>query len=382
VTREPDLVEDTAEDLFENAPCGHVSTRLDGTIVRVNRTFEEWTGLERRELVGARRFPDLLSPGGRIYYETHYAPLLHMQESVRAVAVEIVRADGSRMPALINSTLRRGDGGHPGVVWTSVFDATDRRGYEDELLRAHKREQEVGRRLQRSMLSGELPSADWFELDVAYRPAESGMEVGGDWYDAFWIDDQTIALVVGDVVGHGVDAAATMGQVRSAVRALVSTGLTPAALLERLDEYAWRHAVAKMCTIVFAELSVTTGLLRFACAGHPPPLLAIPGEEPRFAWGGRSAPLDAYGFDGNRDEATEMLPPGSTVLLYTDGLVEERTQPLDHGMEHLRSTVAAHRSNPASTILNRVIREVPDTEHGDDICAIAARLTVPAPRLG
>ena len=375
MTREPDLSEEAAEDLFEDAPCGHVSTRLDGTIVRVNRTFEELTGLARGELVEARRFQDLLSPGGRIYYETHYAPLLHMQESVRAVAVEIVRADGSRMPALINSTLRRGDAGRPGMVWTSVFDATDRRGYEDELLRARKREQEVGRRLQRSLLSGALPSADGFELDVVYRPAESGMEVGGDWFDAFWIDDGgTIALVVGDVVGHGIDAAATMGQVRSAVRALVSTGLTPAALLERLDEYAWRHEVAKMCTLIFAELSLRAGVLRFASAGHPPPLLAIPGQEPRFAWGGRSAPLDAYGFDGNRDEATESLPPGSTILLYTDGLVEQRSKPLDDGMERLRSTVGADGSDTVSVLLGRLIRGLPDQEHRDDVCVLGARL--------
>ena len=376
MTHEPELIEDAAEDLFEDAPCGYLSTRLDGTIVRVNRTFEEWTGLARGELVEARRFQELLSPGGRIYYETHYAPLLHMQGSVRAIAVEIVRADGSWMPALINSTLRRGDAGRPGMVWTSVFDATDRRGYEDELLRARKREQEVGRRLQRSLLSGALPSADAFELDVVYRPAESGMEVGGDWFDAFWIDDGgTIALVVGDVVGHGIDAAATMGQVRSAVRALVSTGLTPAALLERLDEYAWRHEVAKMCTLVFAELSLRAGALRFASAGHPPPLLAIPGQEPRFAWGGQSAPLDAYGFDGNRDEATESLPPGSMVLLYTDGLVEQRSKPLDHGMERLRSTVGAHRSDTVAVLLGRLIRGLPDQEHRDDVCVLGARLS-------
>jgi phosphoserine phosphatase RsbU/P len=374
VTRDPDPFADTAEDFFEGAPCGQLVTGLDGTIVRLNRAFEEWTGLTRGEVVGARRFQDLLSRGGRIFYETHYAPLLHMQGSVQAVAVEIVCADGSHMPALINSTLRRDDDGRPRAVWTSVFDASDRRGYEEELLRARKHEQEVGRRLQRSMLSGELPSADGFQLDIVYRPAESGMEVGGDWYDAFWIDDRTIALVVGDVVGHGIDAAATMGQVRSAVRALVSTGLTPAALLERLDEYAWRHDVAKMCTLIFAELTLDSGLLRFACAGHLPPLLAIPGQEPRFAWGGRSAPLDAYGFDGNRDEATESLPPGSMVLLYSDGLVEQRARPLDDGMERLRTTVGAHGADPVSTLLGRLIRELPDPEHRDDVCMLAARL--------
>jgi len=165
-----------------------------------------------------------------------------------------------------------------------------------------------------------------------------------------------------------------MGQVRSAVRALVSTGLTPAALLERLDEYAWRHEVAKMCTLIFAELSLRAGVLRFASAGHPPPLLAIPGQEPRFAWGGRSAPLDAYGFDGNRDEATESLPPGSTILLYTDGLVEQRSKPLDDGMERLRSTVGADGSDTVSVLLGRLIRGLPDQEHRDDVCVLGARL--------
>jgi serine phosphatase RsbU (regulator of sigma subunit) len=129
-----------------------------------------------------------------------------------------------------------------------------------------------------------------------------------------------------------------------------------------------------MCTLVYAELSLPTGVLRFASAGHPPPLLAIPGEEPRFAWGGRSAPLDAYAFDGSRDEAIEVLPPGSMVLLYSDGLVEQRARPLDDGMERLRTTVGAHGSDPVSTLLGRLIRELPDPEHRDDICMLGARL--------
>jgi phosphoserine phosphatase RsbU/P len=375
VTAERDLLEDTAEDLFEDAPCGHLATRADGTILRVNRTFEAWTGFERGELVESRRFQDLLSPGGRIYYETHYAPLLHMQDSVRSIAVEIVRADGSRMPALVASVLRRDESGRPRAVWTSVFDATDRRGYEDELLRARQREHDIGLQLQRSMLSGTLPTAEGFELDVLYRPAERGMEVGGDWYDAFWLDDgQTMAFVVGDVVGHGLDAAATMGQLRSAVRGLVSTGLTPAALLERLDEYAWRHEVGKMSTLIYAELTLPTRALRFASAGHPPPLLAAPGEEPRFAWGGRSTPLDAYTADIARTDATETLPPGTLVLLYTDGLVERRSRPIDDGLEALRNTVAADPATKGPASLSGLARELPDRERRDDICALAARL--------
>ena len=375
MTVDRDLLEPTAEDLFEDAPCGHVTTRLDGTILRVNRTFEALTGLARDELVEARRFQELLSPGGRIYYETHYAPLLQMQDSVRAIAVEIVRGDGSRLPALVNSVLRRDEDGRPQEVWTSVFDATDRRGYEDELLRASRREREIAHRLQQSMLSGSLTDPEGCELDVIYRPALSGMEVGGDWYDALWLDDgATIGLVVGDVVGRGLDAAATMGQLRSAVRALASTGLPPGALLECIDEYARRHDVGKMCTLVYAELSLVNRELRFACAGHPPPLLAAPGEEAHFAWGGRSTPIDAFGAGTPRDEATESLPPGGIVLLYTDGLVEERARPLDDGMERLCRAVAAHSAEALPVILGHVVSAAPEGQYADDVCALAARL--------
>ena len=370
-----DLVESSAEDVFEDAPCGHVSTRPDGTIVRVNRTFEEWTGLARDQLIESERFQDLLSAGGRIYYETHYAPLLHMQGSVRAIAVELVRADGSRMPALVNSVLRTDEAGHPREIWTSVFDATDRRGYEDELLQSSRREHEIAEGLQRSMLGGSLPGpVDGCELDVAYRPAISGMQVGGDWYDAFWVErGTTIGLVVGDVVGRGVDAAATMAQLRSAVRALAVTGLSPGALLGQLDDYASRYDVGKMCTLVYAELDLANSTLRFACAGHPPPVLAVPGADPRLAWGGRSTPLAAFAPDVPRDDATEPFPPGSMVLLYTDGLVEERSRPVDHGMERLRRILGTHRDETTAAILDEVVSAAPTTAHADDLCALVAR---------
>jgi phosphoserine phosphatase RsbU/P len=375
VSRARELLAERVPDLFEDAPCGHVSTRPDGTIVRVNRTFEEWTGLSRDQLVESRRFQSLLASGGRIYYETHYVPLLHMQGFVRAIAVEIRRADGSRMPALVNSVLHRDGAGHPHEIWTSIFDATDRRGYEDELLQASRREHEIAERLQRSMLGPTLATTvDGCELDAVYLPAMRGMQVGGDWYDAFWVDrGTTVGLVVGDVVGRGLDAAATMGQLRSAVRALAVAGLSPGALLERLDEYASRHDVGKMCTLVYAELDLAKRTLRFACAGHPPPVLALPDADPRFAWGGRSTPLAAFAPTAPRDDATEPFPPGSMVLLYTDGLVEERSRPVDYGMERLRSAVAAHRGETTSAILDEVVSAAPTTGHADDVCALVAR---------
>ncbi|MBA3748043.1 MAG: SpoIIE family protein phosphatase [Solirubrobacterales bacterium] len=371
------LLEDTAEDLFEDAPCGYLSTRMDGTLIKVNRTFETWTGLERAQLLGCRRFQELLAPGARIYHETHYVPLLRMQGEVRGVAVEIVCADGARLPALINSVVRHDDGGHPQVIRTTVFDASDRRRYEQELLRAGRREHEIARRLQQGMLSGELPVADGLEIDVSYRPGVAGLDVGGDWYDAFWLDDgKTVGLVVGDVVGRGIDAAATMGQLRSAVRALASTGLGPAALVEALDRYVRRHGVGRMATLVYAQLGVGSRRLRYAVAGHPPPLFVTPGKDPCLVWDGRSLPLDAYLVSARgRDEGFRELAPGSAVLLYTDGLVETRSRSLDEGMDRLKAEVDAHRDDPVTDLVATVVRTLHGAEHTDDMCLLAARVS-------
>jgi len=139
------FLEENVDDLYENAPVGLLSTLPDGTIVKVNATLLAWTGHARDDLVGRKRLHDLLAPGGRIYYETHYAPLLQMQGTVREIALEVVRADGSRLPVLLNSLLLRDERGEPRVVRTTLFDATERRRYERELLRARTEAETRGR---------------------------------------------------------------------------------------------------------------------------------------------------------------------------------------------------------------------------------------------
>ncbi len=134
--REPP--KESAEELYENAPCGYLSTFPDGTIVRINQTILAWTGYQREDLLAGRRFQDLLTPAGKIYYETHYAPLLRMQGFVNEIAFDLVRADGGRLPVLVNSVERRDAAGEPLLHRTSVFDATDRRRYERELLTAQR----------------------------------------------------------------------------------------------------------------------------------------------------------------------------------------------------------------------------------------------------
>jgi len=140
---------ETAEELYEAAPCGYLSTLPDGVIVRANRTFLTWIGRERDELVGVSRWQDLLTAGGRIFHDTHIAPLLRMQGSINEIALDFVAADGGRRPALVNAVQRRGEGGTPIVNRVTIFDATDRRRYERELLAARTRAEEAGAALKR-----------------------------------------------------------------------------------------------------------------------------------------------------------------------------------------------------------------------------------------
>ncbi|GAA4983294.1 hypothetical protein GCM10025734_05200 [Kitasatospora paranensis] len=142
------LLEDSSEDLYEHAPCGYLSTLMDGTIAKINGTLLGWLGLERSAVVGRKRFTDLLTVGGRLYHETHFAPLLQMQGEISGIALEIVRGDRTRMPVLVSSAVKRGSHGEPLLIRTTVFDARDRRSYEEELLRARKAAEEAARQAQ------------------------------------------------------------------------------------------------------------------------------------------------------------------------------------------------------------------------------------------
>jgi PAS domain S-box-containing protein len=144
---------DDLEDLFEFAPCGYLSAQPDSRIVRVNSTLAKWLGREPRELVG-RRFPDLLNIAGKIYYETHFAPLLRMQGAFHEVALDLVRADGSLLPVLVNAVERQDANGSVRFIRITVFNASDRRRYEQELLKARRTAEDASAELRK--LNAEL----------------------------------------------------------------------------------------------------------------------------------------------------------------------------------------------------------------------------------
>jgi serine/threonine-protein kinase RsbW len=161
------------------------------------------------------------------------------------------------------------------------------------------------------------------------------------------------------------------------VRALASTGLGPAAVLSALDEFSRRHRTGQMTTLVYAELGVETRLLRFACAGHPPPIILEPAGDPAVAWEGRSLPINVDPGFGSRPESTLSLPPGSTVVLYTDGLIEHRRRPLDDGIARLACELADRRSQPFIGLAESVVRALREPADADDVCMLAAHLTQP-----
>ncbi len=682
--------EEDPGDLYEHAPCGYLTTLPDGTIIKVNATFLAWTGYDRAELIGRRRFRDLLTPGGQIYHETHYAPLLRMQDDVHEVAFDLLRADGSRLPALVNSVLGRDPQGLPRVIRTTIFDATERRGYETELLdarraaeaserrvrilqqivaelsaaptarevaeavvrapgpafgaagstlwlvdpesgrleevastedrpagtviprssyrpvaevarrgdlhvvcsvadaaahlpdlapamrrsgraaavllpltaataddpgssevlgvlsfsfaeerqltdselrvvrllghqagqaldrarlyddarrredratflaestraldeiprlmprarrlaelivpkvaewaairlqvgptglvadaggpapdpdrlaellaavtasgeahgggdgepyvlpltargkvlgtvalrtapdgrtapgeaafladladraglslenaRLYEQERSIARTLQRSLLAADVPSDTRFAVETHYQAAALDLEVGGDWYDAFLISPDKLAVVVGDVVGRGIDAATTMGQLRNAIRALAFNEGGPARLLERLDRFVERVDSARMATVAYAEVTLTTGEMTYACAGHLPPLLQEPAGTPRYLLEGRSAALGSRAGRTGRVEKTVVLSPGSRLLIYTDGLVERRGRPLDTGFELLARDFARRRGAPIEGLAAAIADTLVGPEHADDVCVLCLAL--------
>jgi serine/threonine-protein kinase RsbW len=690
--------EEDPGELYEHAPCGYLTTLPDGTIVKVNETFLTWTGYARRELVGQRRFRDLLSAGDKIYHETHYAPLLSMQNDVHEVAFDLIRADGARLPILVNSVLARDAAGMPRVIRTMILNATERRGYEKELLaarraaeaserrvrvlqeivadlaaapteadvadavvrapkpaftaasatvwladrdrdqlaavastdsagmarddiprgssraiaevarrgylhvigsvdeaeehfpelavtmrrtgrgtvvllpltaasaadpaaievlgvlgfdfaeqreltdselrvvrllghqagqaldrarlyddarrrearaiflagttraletaprlmprarklverivpeiaewaavrlqvgpagpaglvadaggpapdparladrvaqvlvdgepqltddkgldvdcavlplaangrvfgtlalrmsperrtaaaeagflgdladraglaldnaRLYEQERAIARTLQRSLLAADRPSDPRFALETHYQAAAHDLEVGGDWFDAFLITPDKLAVVVGDVVGRGIDAATTMGQLRSAIRALASAEAGPARLLERLDRFVERVESARMATVAYAEVDLVTNEMVYACAGHLPPLLAEPGSSPRYLLDGRSGALGSRAGRQARIEHRTQLSPGSRLLLYTDGLIERRNRRIDAGFELLARTYAGKRDSPLPGLTAALADMLVGQEHADDVCLLCLAL--------
>jgi GAF domain-containing protein/anti-sigma regulatory factor (Ser/Thr protein kinase) len=233
-----------------------------------------------------------------------------------------------------------------------------------ERARAYEVEHEAAMTLQRNLMPEGVAGAATVDADGRYLPATRGVHVGGDWYDILDRPDGTVAFAVGDIAGHGLQAAAAMGQVRSAWRALALSTTEPSAILASLERFANGVEGAFFSTILTMLLDPTTNELRYATAGHPPALLIEPDGSTRFLEGGRSVPL-GLPFELPRVQAHERLTAGSILVLYTDGLVERRDESLDMGLERLADTAARAAGESLEDLSDALLDLVADERHDD-----------------
>lgn len=382
------LLGDDPVALYDNAPCGYLTVLPNGTLLKVNQTFLTITGHDRDEAL-SRKLVDFLAPGGRLFFETHLSPLLQLQGSVREIALDLVRKDLTRLPVLLNASVERDDAGDPHLIRFAVFEATERRRYEQELLRtaesarlaqhaaeeAERRAREMVDTLQSTLIPRSLPEIADLELAGVYRPAGDGAEVGGDFYDAFEAFGDCW-LVLGDVSGKGIEAAVVTGLVRNGARALVLSLLEyrrePAEILRMLDHLVEHHETQRFCTA--AVLRLRRGddgwHLSYASGGHPP-LVHRP-------MGGTSMFLDASGpalglsVDLEFQQVETTVGAGDSLLLYTDGVTEARNGAALYGEDRLlrQADMGRDAASTVTAVIDDVL-EFSDGKPSDDVACLA-----------
>jgi len=263
----------------------------------------------------------------------------------------------------------------------TATEVTDRAGLALDNARLYEQQRRLAQELQRSMLTAP-PEPDHTQIAVRYLPAAEAARVGGDWYDAFLQPDGATILVIGDVVGHDTAAAASMGQLRSMLRGIaVTSEAGPAQLLAQLDTAMTQLQLHTYATVALArfeqsEADLDRGItrMRWANAGHPPPLVIHPdGTVAELAtW--RGDLMLGVDHTAQRSESVISLDRDTTVLLYTDGLIERRDSVLDDGMERLRAAAARLAGLSLEELCDRLIAELVESTPEDDVALVAIRL--------
>ena len=253
-----------------------------------------------------------------------------------------------------------------GVLHVGRFDDRPFTGNDAELLQVaaervagatHARqlaiESAAAALLERSLQPSRLPRLPGVQLSARYVPAESRL-VGGDWYDAFTVPSGQLWLIVGDVAGHGLNAAVVMGRVKSALRAYALECESPQDALQRTDRKVLHFEIGTMITVICVVSAPPYDRFDICSAGHPPPVLAVPGQDAEFIDIPPAPPLGVIP-DVARTATSVDVSDGATLLLYTDGLIEDPSQPIDDGLRKLRSAV---RADDPAIVCQRVMHHL------------------------
>jgi serine phosphatase RsbU (regulator of sigma subunit) len=236
-------------------------------------------------------------------------------------------------------------------------------------------QRELSVRLQNALLPATIPSLPGYEVAAKYVAGAQGIDIGGDWYSVVGVGEDGFAFVVGDVSGHGIDAVAEMARARFTVRAYLVDGDSPQDALEKCSRQFDIALDGHMVTVVAGVGNRRTGELVLASAGHPSPLLVSQDGAAQFVPIRAGRPLGA-GADVYEPTAVTM-PPGATVLCYTDGLIERRTEDIDAGFARLAQVASGPTSGPLEQFLDHVLENTRAPEHNDDIAMLALRRDAP-----
>lgn len=365
-------------DLFDNAPCGYAVLDSSGLVLQANAELLRLLGRTRDEVVARLSLAQLVSAGGRIYLDTHVFPILALDGAVREVALELLHADGTRVPVLVSANVAPQPVPEPFLVRVVVLEARDRRRYETDLLEsmrtieaARRDAAELAETLQRTLIPPTPPAVDGLAIAAAYRPAGDGREVGGDFYDVFQVADHEWLAVIGDVTGKGVAAATVTAYVRHTVRALAMRFRDPSELLRELNTVMLAHDTDRFCTVAVVRLTDVGGdwSATGSVGGHPLPLVRHRD--------GTVAEVGVHGslvgvIDTPSFTTFEHLLGDDLLMLYTDGVIEARRERELFGLERLLPLVATAGHDPAAvtTAVVDAVLEFQDGDPRDDIAVL------------
>ncbi|MET9103883.1 PP2C family protein-serine/threonine phosphatase [Streptomyces antibioticus] len=269
-------------------------------------------------------------------------------------------------------------GNHPPLTEQDlplIDDLVHRIGLAVENARLHHETQRIAERLQRSLLP-QLPHIDGLKMAARYAPSQATAEVGGDWYDSFRLPTGQTTLIIGDVTGHDLKAAVTMSQLRNMLRGIASDRQEPPEkILHRMDVAQHSLYPGTTATCIYAIVQGPEGgpwQLDYATAGHLPPLLVTHDGDTRYLTGGHSHILGAS-TDLPRTSAIEALPARSTLLLYTDGLIERRSESIDRSLTRLRQHAAALARESPDTFCDELLTGLA-SDSADDVALLVLRL--------
>jgi PAS domain S-box-containing protein len=296
------------------------------------------------------------------------------------LTIPVRGASGRPIGALFLASPQRGwlDAATLEVI-TSMADqaglALERAQLHQQVLEAHAAEHAIALQLQRALLPDRVVQQPGLDIAARYVAASDLMAIGGDWYDTFTWPDGGVAITVGDVVGHDVGAATTMGRLRIGVNALMSRCRPrPDAVLAAYGDYGHDLGPA-FATAVAVVVDPSSGTLRYANAGHPAPLVVLPDGEIRWLSTAVAPPLGVPVERGY--VATELtLPPGATIVMYSDGLIERRREHLDLGFERLAASASRHAGASPDELADLILGDLTDSvEIADDVIVVCARWT-------